>query len=67
MISPKYKKYPETAAEYAALKVKLHMDFEHDRDGYIKAKTAFIREVTEKGERKQQYEKNQTRNNRYVG
>lgn len=40
--------HPETAAEYAALKTKLHKGFEHDRDGYTNAKTAFIREVTEK-------------------
>lgn len=40
--------HPETADEYAALKVKLHKGFEHDRDGYTKAKTAFIREVMEK-------------------
>lgn len=40
--------HPETAAEYAKLKVKLHMDFKHDRDGYTKAKTAFILEVTQK-------------------
>ncbi len=40
--------HPETAAEYAALKAKLHKGFEHDRDGYTKAKTVFIREVTEK-------------------
>jgi GrpB-like predicted nucleotidyltransferase (UPF0157 family) len=40
--------HPKTAAEYASLKTKLHMDFEHDRDGYTYAKTAFIREVTEK-------------------
>ncbi len=40
--------HPETAAEYAALKARLHKSFEHDRDGYTKAKTKFIREVTEK-------------------
>ena len=40
--------HPETATEYAMLKVKLHKSFEHDRDGYTKAKTVFIREVTEK-------------------
>lgn len=39
---------PVTTAEYAALKTKLHKDFEHNRDGYTNAKTAFIREVTEK-------------------
>jgi GrpB-like predicted nucleotidyltransferase (UPF0157 family)/N-acetylglutamate synthase-like GNAT family acetyltransferase len=40
--------HPETAAEYAALKAKLHKDFEYDRDGYTDAKSAFIRAVTEK-------------------
>ncbi|MDD4296373.1 MAG: GrpB family protein [Ruminiclostridium sp.] len=40
--------HPETAAEYAILKTKLHKGFEHNRDGYTNAKTAFIREVTEK-------------------
>lgn len=40
--------HPETASKYAALKTKLHKDFEYDRDGYTKAKTAFIHEVTEK-------------------
>jgi GrpB-like predicted nucleotidyltransferase (UPF0157 family) len=40
--------HPETAAEYATLKVKLHKDFEYDRDGYTDAKGEFIRAVTEK-------------------
>ena len=40
--------YPETAAEYATLKAKLHKDFEYNRDGYTDAKSAFIRAVTEK-------------------
>lgn len=40
--------HPETAAEYATLKAKLHKDFEYDRDGYTDAKSAFIRAVTEK-------------------
>lgn len=43
--------HPETALEYAALKTRLHKGFEHDRDGYTDAKTAFIREVTEKAKR----------------
>jgi len=37
--------HPETAAEYAALKTKLHKNFKHNRDGYTEAKTAFIRAV----------------------
>lgn len=53
MITALWKKYEmaieaETAAEYAALKAKLHKCFEYDRDGYTDAKTAFIRAVTEK-------------------
>jgi len=40
--------HPETAAEYAALKIRLHKEFEHDRDGYTKAKSEFIRAVTER-------------------
>ncbi len=40
--------HPETAAEYAKLKAKLHKDFEYNRDAYTGAKTAFIRTVTEK-------------------
>ncbi len=39
--------HPDTAAEYAALKHRLFQDYEHDRDGYTRAKTAFIRNVTE--------------------
>jgi len=38
--------YPETAAEYAALKRSLLVKFEYDRDGYTAAKGAFIREYT---------------------
>jgi GrpB-like predicted nucleotidyltransferase (UPF0157 family)/GNAT superfamily N-acetyltransferase len=37
--------HPETAAEYAVLKTRLHKDFEHNRDGYTAAKTDFIRAV----------------------
>ena len=40
--------HPEVAAEYASLKRRLFRDYEHDRDGYTAAKTAFIRNVTEK-------------------
>lgn len=40
--------HPEAAAEYVALKYELLNRFEHDRDGYTKAKTAFIRAITEK-------------------
>ena len=40
--------HPESAVEYAALKKKLHKEFEHDRDGYSHAKGEFIRAVIEK-------------------
>lgn len=38
--------HPETAAEYATLKMTLLQRFEHDRDEYTQAKTAFVRAVT---------------------
>ena len=37
---------PETCRDYASLKRDLRAQFEHDRDAYTEAKTAFIREVT---------------------
>ncbi|ACV61560.1 protein of unknown function UPF0157 [Desulfofarcimen acetoxidans DSM 771] len=40
--------HPGAAAEYAALKRELFKRFELDRDGYTEAKSAFIREVTER-------------------
>ncbi|MDR0929941.1 MAG: GrpB family protein [Oscillospiraceae bacterium] len=40
--------HPDTAAEYANLKRGLFGAFEHDRDGYTSAKTAFIRNVMKK-------------------
>lgn len=41
--------HPETAKEYEALKLTLWKQYEHDRDGYTNAKTAFIRKYTELG------------------
>lgn len=38
--------HPEVAREYAALKRGLLQAYEHDRDGYTAAKTAFVREHT---------------------
>lgn len=38
--------HPETADEYGNLKLKLKAQFEHDRDGYTKAKTEFVSRVT---------------------
>lgn len=37
----------DIAAEYAALKQRLLRDFEHNRDGYTEAKSAFIHEHTQ--------------------
>lgn len=45
--------YPQVAKEYEQLKLSLWKQFEHDRDGYTEAKTAFVRSVTEKA--KQRY------------
>ena len=38
--------HPETCRDYASLKRDLRAQFEHDRDAYTEAKTAFIRGVT---------------------
>jgi GrpB-like predicted nucleotidyltransferase (UPF0157 family) len=43
--------HPGTAAEYAALKRRLHKEYEYDRDGYTSAKGEFIRSVTEKAKK----------------
>jgi len=49
---PKFRDYlivhPETAAEYAELKRRLFLDYEHDRDGYTEAKTDFIKSIVKK-------------------
>ena len=39
--------HPEIAKEYEGLKLKLWREYEHDRDAYTAAKTAFIRKQTE--------------------
>lgn len=38
--------HPAKAQEYAALKKSLQRQYEHDRDGYTAAKTAFVQECT---------------------
>lgn len=38
--------HPEVAAEYADLKRRLFQDYEHNRDGYTEAKTAFVGSIT---------------------
>ena len=40
--------YPQAAKEYEALKFKLWKQFEHNRDAYTEAKTAFIAQATAK-------------------
>jgi len=57
--------YPDTAAEYATLKAKLHKDFEYNRDGYTDAKSAFIRVVTEKARKETALER-MMENNHWV-
>lgn len=43
--------HPSVAAEYAALKQRLFAQYEHNRDGYTQAKTAFITRYTMEGKR----------------
>lgn len=40
--------HPEAAAQYAALKRRLFIEYEHNRNGYTEAKGTFIREITKK-------------------
>lgn len=40
--------HPDIAKEYERLKRSLWKEFEHDRDGYTLAKTAFVKEITAK-------------------
>ena len=40
--------HPEVAARYAALKWELAAQYREDREGYTEAKTAFVRDVTDK-------------------
>ena len=49
--------HPEIACAYENLKLRLWKEYEYDRDGYTNAKTAFIREYTEraKGEYGKRY------------
>ena len=42
--------HPDAAKEYEALKLSLWHDFEHDRDGYTAAKTAFIQRINKLSE-----------------
>lgn len=38
--------HPAVADEYGRLKIKLKKKYEHDRDGYTRAKSAFIKRIT---------------------
>lgn len=38
--------HSDAAAKYAELKERLRTEYEHDRDGYTLAKTAFVKEIT---------------------
>ncbi len=40
------KKHPAVAKEYEKLKLGLWKQYEHDRDGYTKAKTEFVKQYT---------------------
>lgn len=40
--------HPDVAREYESMKLKLWKEYEHNRDGYTKAKTEFIQKYTEK-------------------
>lgn len=39
--------HPEVAKEYERLKLSLWKEYEHDRDGYTAAKSAFVSKYTE--------------------
>lgn len=39
--------HPDVAGEYERLKLKLWKQYEHDRDGYTKAKTDFVRRYSD--------------------
>lgn len=39
--------HPDAAREYEQLKLRLWKPYEHDRDGYTGAKSAFVRQITE--------------------
>ena len=40
--------HPDIAAEYGRLKLGLKREFQHDRDGYTRAKTEFIARITKR-------------------
>lgn len=52
--------YPNIAREYEQMKLKLWKQFEHDRDGYTRAKAGFVQGYTEEAKAKYgaRYQKN---------
>lgn len=40
--------HPDVASKYNRLKLKLWREYEHNRDGYTRAKEAFVNKFTEK-------------------
>lgn len=45
------REHPSAAKEYEALKLKLWKQYEHDRDGYTSAKSAFIQRYTQEAKK----------------
>ena len=45
--------HPGDAARYEALKLELWKKYEHDRNGYTRAKGTFVQEITEKAKQQQ--------------
>ena len=43
--------HPDVAKEYEKLKLSLWKQYEHNRDGYMESKTAFVKEHTQKGKK----------------
>ena len=43
--------HPPVAKEYESIKLRLWKQFEHDRDGYTRAKTAFVQKWTDEAKR----------------
>lgn len=43
--------FPDIAAQYEAMKLKLWKEYKHDRDGYTIAKSDFVKEYTEKAKK----------------
>ncbi len=45
------REHPSAAKEYEALKLRLWKQYEHDRDGYTDAKSAFVRRYTQEAKK----------------